>query len=848
MATQYRCKNRERRKTIIGMAGLNGIDYLEVAGDQRTLQVHCVNEIASPGDWPATGTAVIAGGVRVRGATLTESGPAGAGLVIDGDLRVIAIQAAGKTITVTLNRPGDFSPYTLRLIASPANPAPPVGFDRQLSEVEFSFKVDCPGELDCRPRDACPTAPLPAPEINYLAKDYASFRRLLLDRLSLVMPAWQERNPADVEVMLVELLAYVGDRLSYYQDAVAGEAYLGTARTRSSVRRHARLLDYFMHDGCNARAWVCFDYTGDDPLALPQGTQLVTRGALDTPWIAAGDLPRVLAQEQPEVFETLHPLTLESARSAIPFHTWGDSDCCLPAGATRATLRGSAGLHLSAGDLLVFEEVRSPTTGLTQDADPRHRHAVRLTFAQATEDALFTAHPSDPLAAPLPRTDPTKSEPLPVLVIAWSSEDALPFALCLSGINDLGLRITDLSLARANCALADHGLRVAALEAGDEVLAPVPEGGTYRPRLRHGPLTQQGRVRDPANRDALVTFAPGAPAAAALTWAMRDVAPCIRLFADGAHWTPQRDLLGSDRFATELVAEVEHDGTTWLRFGDNTLGQRPAAGTRFTADYRVGNGVAGNVGAGAIARAVEPLDAQGNPIALTGLTQVWNPLPAVGGVDPETMEQVRQYAPQAFRVQERAVTPADYVEVTQRRADVQRAAAQLRWTGSWYTAFATVDRLGGLPVDAPFAADLRGYLNGYRLAGYDLEINGPLPVPLDLVLHVCVKPDHFRSDVKQALLGAFSNRLAADGQRGFFHPDNFTFGQPLYASRVYQAALAVDGVQAVQVQRLQRWGKLAQDELEDGMLRVGPYEVIRLDNDANFPENGQLAFLVEGGL
>ena len=72
------------------------------------------------------------------------------------------------------------------------------------------------------------------------------------------MPAWQERSPADIGIALVELLAYAGDQLSYYQDAVATEAYLGTARRRVSVRRHARLLDYPMHDGCNARAWVFF--------------------------------------------------------------------------------------------------------------------------------------------------------------------------------------------------------------------------------------------------------------------------------------------------------------------------------------------------------------------------------------------------------------------------------------------------------------------------------------------------------------------------------------------------------------------------------------------------------------
>ena len=73
------------------------------------------------------------------------------------------------------------------------------------------------------------------------------------------MPDWRERHVPDLGIALVELLAYVGDHLSYYQDAVATEAYLDTARQRISVRRHARLVDYPMHEGCNARAWVFVD-------------------------------------------------------------------------------------------------------------------------------------------------------------------------------------------------------------------------------------------------------------------------------------------------------------------------------------------------------------------------------------------------------------------------------------------------------------------------------------------------------------------------------------------------------------------------------------------------------------
>ena len=131
--------------------------------------------------------------------------------------------------------------------------------------------------------------------IDYLAKDYASFRRLLLDRLAVVMPDWRERNPADLGVAVVEALAYAGDYLSYAQDAVATEAYLGSARRRASVRRHARLVDYVMHDGANARTWVCFEVDRD----------LI--GTPDKPVLKTGRA--IMAQADPSlVFETLHPV------------------------------------------------------------------------------------------------------------------------------------------------------------------------------------------------------------------------------------------------------------------------------------------------------------------------------------------------------------------------------------------------------------------------------------------------------------------------------------------------------------------------------------------------------------
>ncbi|HEY4572807.1 MAG TPA: putative baseplate assembly protein, partial [Thermoanaerobaculia bacterium] len=280
---------------------------------------------------------------------------------------------------------------------------------------------------------------------------------------------------------------------------------------------------------------------------------------------------------------------------------------------------------------------------------------------------------------------------------------------------------------------------------------------------------------------------------------------------------------------------------TRLRFGDDENGRAPVKDASFTATYRVGNGTAGNVGAGALSQvALAPARAQ-------GITAVRNPLPAAGGVEPESLEEARQYAPQAFRVQQRAVNAADYAAVAQRHPEVQRAAATFRWTGSWYTVFLTVDRLGGAKVDAAFAARLREHMERYRMAGYDLEVDGPRPVPLDLALDVCVKPDYLRSQVLAALLERFSNHLLADGRRGFFHPDDWTFGQPVYLSRIHAAAAAVEGVESVSVSRFQRRGRPAGTEIQDGVLPIGRLEIAVLDNDPNFQENGRLEIAMGGG-
>lgn len=846
----YHCCQEKRRNLVDAHATLNGIDFLEVLdGDapagsprQRTLMLHLLKEV--PEGFTVENIS-ITGGERVRDPKIEWVAPVDglADVPVNADEKVLfeSLPNPGNVLIIRTESNGDFSDYCLHLQQGPAiPPVPPPGFDPRLSEITFSFKVECPSEFDCLDDTTCPEDHAAEPDINYLAKDYATFRRLILDRMSYLLPDWKTRNAADLGVTLAELIAFRADELSYWQDAVATEAYLHTARQRRSLRRHALLVDYRIGEGRNARSWVHMQVTGG-PFEVPTtDLQFLTRvDGLELPAdnrIEPDSRQHAVARAQKAlVFELLQGTTLTGDHNEIQFYTWGDENCCLPSGSTRATLLSHHPELVIAdgepGQFLLFEEVRGPGTGVPEDADPGHRQVVRLTRVDLTTD-------------PLDGTEITE--------IAWDAADALTFPLCISAEAstdpDSPEPLSDVSVARGNIVLVDHG------ETHSEDLGTVPQPWLFFPMERDAqrcePRARQPippRYRPALGRSPLSHGAPAPaadnPAAGALVPDPEKVQPLVTALAgdDGTGplpWTIQPDLLISDDGARHAVVELDEAGVATLRFGDDENGARPDSGTAFTIRYRVGNGPQGNVGADGIRHVVSP-DAR--------IVAVRNPLPAQGGLAPETAAQIRRRAPQAFRRQLRAVTPEDYAEFTSAQKGVQKAAATPRWTGSWHTQTITVDREGGLPLDRAFERELAAGIERYRMAGHDLNFNDPVFVSLHLGLQVCVSRDYFRSDVKQALLEIFTSGLRGDGSPGLFHPDNFSFGQTLYLSPWHAAARQVRGVSSVRVTRFSRQGEDDPKPLADRFVQLGRLEIARLANDPNFPEHGVLELTMLGG-
>ena len=170
-----RCEDDSRREQLRTDPLRHGIDFLEVATEpaeenQRVLRVFFIEKQgpsnlsdlleALDGDMSVVR---VTGGERIR------------------RIQVTGVAGEEDHLRVEVREPGDFSTYTLHIDNSLLDPP--------YAQVDFSFKTGCPSRFDCRPRHDCPADELPEPLIDYLAKDYASFRQALLDLVPRAYPS-----------------------------------------------------------------------------------------------------------------------------------------------------------------------------------------------------------------------------------------------------------------------------------------------------------------------------------------------------------------------------------------------------------------------------------------------------------------------------------------------------------------------------------------------------------------------------------------------------------------------------------------------------------------------------------
>ncbi len=126
------------------------------------------------------------------------------------------------------------------------------------------------------------------PSIDYTNKDFASLRKAMLDLALYRLPEWTDRSASDLGTLLVDLFAYTGDVCLHYQDRIAAESFLHTARERRSVLHLLRLIGYQLSPPVAASAELVLSFTPPGPgdptqVTIPRGARFASDSAYGTP-------------------------------------------------------------------------------------------------------------------------------------------------------------------------------------------------------------------------------------------------------------------------------------------------------------------------------------------------------------------------------------------------------------------------------------------------------------------------------------------------------------------------------------------------------------------------------------
>ncbi len=693
----------------------------------------------------------------------------------------IAATAAPDTLRLVVEPVGDFSTYTLSVQHDNIDPL--------LDSVDFKFRPGC-FSIDCAPEWTSAAPPLPSPVIDTLARDYDSFRHLLIVAMQRRVPGWQPTSDADLSVTLLDLFSAAADELADYQDRVMNEAYLVTARNRVSLARHARLVDYHVHQGNQATTLLALR-VATDQVAMAAGLVV----GLDDPGATIGT--KFVTTEAAWVLVSLNEISL---------YTWDDTQPALGVGDTSADLSFATVAMASAAvdrwtspvpaRLLLAEEL-DPRTGGIAGRNPDKRQVLRVTGAEIVVDPV----------------NPTEI----IVRVTWHEDDALRRDYCFVETPVTGgAKVRDICRFHGNLVSATSGAPVSAQFVVPE--GPPPRWGVLCPFPVEQPLLYRVTPADgttPPRSTLVVTVE--------LPGGNSDV------------FDEQISLVHSDGEATHFAVETDELLRSTIRFGTGRNGRAVPAGAIIKASWRAGLGLDGNLGRDRLTSC-----ADANVLA------VWNPFDAVDGRAPELAEEVKRNAPEAFRQHQlRAVTLSDYVARAEKVEGVSRAAAAYLWTGSWRTVRVTIDPKGTEALAPELVAAVANHLEALRMIGEDLEIRPPLFVPLRIELVVCVRsdvwPEHVRLEIEQELSTGWTD----DGRRALFHPDAWTFGQSLYVSEISGRLQRISGVEHISRIAISRWDAVTPG---DGRhVEVGPSEIIQVRNDPDHMELGFIELELVGG-
>ena len=271
---------------------------------------------------------------------------------------------------------------------------------------------------------------------------------------------------------------------------------------------------------------------------------------------------------------------------------------------------------------------------------------------------------------------------------------------------------------------------------------------------------------------------------------------------------PNGDNVGIGLPFEQVKMTTAFDPSNFLQ--TDTYGIAPS-NTTLTVRYLTGGGVSSNVDAETINTVVSTGNISFQNSNLNSTTSnyifssiaVSNELPASGGGDGDSLEEIRQNTLVGFQSQLRNVTAKDYtiralsmpsdygaiaksyVEAT--KANDQTLPGEIPSTLSLYVLGYNRDK-HLIPVSSTVKQNLSTYLSEYRIIGDTLKIKNGFVINIGVDFEIITLPNFNNNEV--------ISRCITDLQN-YFAIENWTFNQPIILKEIYLRLDRIRGVQTV---------------------------------------------------
>ncbi len=273
-------------------------------------------------------------------------------------------------------------------------------------------------------------------------------------------------------------------------------------------------------------------------------------------------------------------------------------------------------------------------------------------------------------------------------------------------------------------------------------------------------------------------------------------------------WHEVPTLFGREPNEHIYIARMGDDGKTTVEFGDGSTGARlPTGQDNIRAAYRKGIGVEGLVKAGQLSLLMtRPL----------GVKAVTNPDDAADAKDPDSLSDARRNAPLTVLTLDRTVSLQDYEDFARAFGAVAKALATWTWEGISRSVLVTIAGANGAPISES-SETYKNLLDALRKAGDPyarLRVKSYQPASFRLAGKIRPRPEYLPDKVLSAVKEVLKVQFSF-GARGF--------GQPVVRSEVIAAMQGVEGVEAVDLDKLFRGSTPdLQNRLLAALPQLGP--------------------------